>query len=333
MSLQNDFFYWTDTDKYVLYDVNFAHYLGVTESIMLGKLLNLRSYWEKHGGLNEHGEFFTTVPQMEEYTGIKEKAQRAAMKKLEAKGIIKVTARGLPAKRYFYISMEGLQAAAAEARDFVQNKIRQNGGTDNGAAEQPKNAANPQSNQIRQNGGTVSDETAEQYPPFEASNTNINTNINTNKKREEEEEEAAIGQLVYFLVSKGHEKADAKAFAERAAIKGLLDADRDLVLEAIRRAYEDFLAEKCDMPYYYAVKKLENLQKARKAVANVRPLDKQTAGRKKAIRTERLPEWYGKEDKPKERTPEEQEALERDAEALRARLLSRKERRQQNKQD
>lgn len=72
--------------------------------MILGELASEYDYWSKAKGLTEDGYFFSTIENIEDKTTLSEHKQRKALKTLEEHGLIKVSVRGMPAKRYVKIN-------------------------------------------------------------------------------------------------------------------------------------------------------------------------------------------------------------------------------------
>lgn len=83
---------------------------GVDEAIILGELASEYEYWKKRGELDESGHFFSTIENIEENTGIKEKKQRTILNSLKEQGLVDIKLKGLPAKRYIRLNDEKLVA-------------------------------------------------------------------------------------------------------------------------------------------------------------------------------------------------------------------------------
>ena len=107
-------------DNYIVVNKDLIRLVGLTEAVIFGELASEYVYWEKQGGLDDEGYFYSTIDNIENNTGINEKHQREAIKNLENIGILKSKRKGLPAKRYIKINVEAVE------RMF---KFVQNGGT------------------------------------------------------------------------------------------------------------------------------------------------------------------------------------------------------------
>lgn len=93
-----------------------AREFGLEAAAFLGELASTQVYWESRGELNEDGMFFETAEQIEENTTLTAYQQGKASKVLESAGLIKTTRKGVPAKKYFAVDSDGLNA-------FFKNKF------------------------------------------------------------------------------------------------------------------------------------------------------------------------------------------------------------------
>ena len=137
------------------------------------------------------------------------------------------------------------------------------------------------------------------------SGTNSNSfNINSFYKEEEEEEKVSPSELVSFLIGKDITLDNALKFETRLLEKGLEGFTYEQVLDAIEWSLYQFLEDKCDEPYIYAVGRLQRVLDGKvKSIAN-KPKNKTT--KKKPVRTKKLPEWFDQEEN-KEKLPAEPE--------------------------
>lgn len=111
---------------------------GLDEAIMLGELASEFEYWQEQGRLDEDNFFFSTVENIEDNTGIKEKRQRAILNNLKEKGVVEMKLKGLPAKRYIKIN-------EAQLVSILMNNSGETSGTrtaETAELEQPIGAGN-----------------------------------------------------------------------------------------------------------------------------------------------------------------------------------------------
>ena len=80
-----------------------AHAIGVQETIIYQSLLIKRSYYAERDMLIEGCWFFSTVPDLEESTGLSEKRQARCIARLIELGLIETKKDGAPIKRFFRI--------------------------------------------------------------------------------------------------------------------------------------------------------------------------------------------------------------------------------------
>lgn len=84
---------------------NLVASLGLYSAIIAIELATKQEFYKKVNRLNKFGEFYYTVECLEEATGVKSKAQSAAIKDLKTKEfILSVKNRNTPQKRYFLLS-------------------------------------------------------------------------------------------------------------------------------------------------------------------------------------------------------------------------------------
>ena len=85
------------------YNRPIAHALGLGAAVVYAALINKQVYYEQHNMLDEDGFFYSTIADLEESTTLTKRQQRAAIKVLIDKGLIKRKRCGMPAKRYFRV--------------------------------------------------------------------------------------------------------------------------------------------------------------------------------------------------------------------------------------
>lgn len=167
------------SDSFITVNRNIAFSLGLDEAIILGELASEHNYYSINGGLQPDGSFYSTVQNIEERTTIKEKRQRAALKNLSNSGIITITVKGLPARRYIKINEEVVAAM------FLNNNSR--------------------------NDGDSSAEMAEVATPNGQGNNNItnnNSNNDTETKREESKTARRQPKASFDALIKQYSKGD-----------------------------------------------------------------------------------------------------------------------------
>lgn len=77
--------------------------LGLVAAAIYTELVRDYLYYEKKGELTADGEFFCTEKTIEKEMGLKDDAQKRALRKLEDLGLIEVKLKGIPRKRYITI--------------------------------------------------------------------------------------------------------------------------------------------------------------------------------------------------------------------------------------
>lgn len=86
----------------------FIRRFNLNTAIMLSEIYSEYTYWNKRGGLQSGGWFFSTIENMHSNTGLSKHQQLVACKELESYGIIKIKYHGMPKKRYFKIDMDAI---------------------------------------------------------------------------------------------------------------------------------------------------------------------------------------------------------------------------------
>ena len=86
----------------------FIRRFNLNTAIMLSEIYSEYTYWNKRGGLQSGGWFFSTIENMHSNTGLSKHQQLVACKELESYGIIKIKYQGMPKKRYFKIDMNAI---------------------------------------------------------------------------------------------------------------------------------------------------------------------------------------------------------------------------------
>ena len=126
------------SDAFITLNKEMIKAVGLEEAIMLGELASEYDYWQKRDGLTEDGYFFTTVENVEDKTTLSDYKQRKCLKNLQEVGLISVSIRGIPAKRYVKLDEEkignifknkdskNLRASSKEIKELVPEKLESN---------------------------------------------------------------------------------------------------------------------------------------------------------------------------------------------------------------
>lgn len=86
-----------------------AHYIGLNESIILGELASEWDYYNEMEQLEPDGYFYVTVEKLWLNTTIKEDLQRKVLKNLENYGIVEISYRGIPRKRFIKLNEQAIE--------------------------------------------------------------------------------------------------------------------------------------------------------------------------------------------------------------------------------
>ncbi|MEH7442768.1 hypothetical protein V7201_10730 [Bacillus sp. JJ1122] len=113
----------------IVVNKNLVHAIGIDAAILYSELISKQEYFQDRDQLTDDGYFFNTVDNIKLDTGLGEKPQRAAIKKLESLGLIRTDKRGLPAKRYFKVipdekNITRILLAGREQRLALENDLK-----------------------------------------------------------------------------------------------------------------------------------------------------------------------------------------------------------------
>ena len=109
VEIHRDSAYWEigldalDMKNYVAVNYTLIRKYGLHAAVMIGELASEARYWKEKGKLEE-GWFFSTVENVEKYTGLNAYFQRETLKTLQEIGIVEVKYSGLPRKRYVRVN-------------------------------------------------------------------------------------------------------------------------------------------------------------------------------------------------------------------------------------
>lgn len=112
-------------DNFNMYNKTLARNLGLNEAVIIGLLrVKFKQYYTNStlkyfDGNLQKPYFYCTREHIEKETGLKEYAQRSAMKTLVDAGILEIRKEGLPAKNYYYIDAQALL-------DYMEDKCLEN---------------------------------------------------------------------------------------------------------------------------------------------------------------------------------------------------------------
>lgn len=159
--------------------------LGLDEAVLLGELASEYAYWHEQNKL-DGGWFYSTVENVEKNTTLKKNRQATALKNLQKIGIIEVTRKGLPAKRYIKINEEKIL-------DVLSNKKLKN------STSEPEKLEKSTVPSVDENRPTSRTENGQLDIPKSAINKNnrikINNNIKKESKVKREEEKKLIEKV------------------------------------------------------------------------------------------------------------------------------------------
>lgn len=96
------------SDAFITLNKEIIKAVGLEEAIMLGELASEYDYWQKRQGLTDDGYFFSTVENVEDKTTLSDYKQRRCLKNLQELGLVSVSVRGIPAKRYIKLDEQNI---------------------------------------------------------------------------------------------------------------------------------------------------------------------------------------------------------------------------------
>lgn len=94
--------------NYIALNKTLMQEYGLHEAILLGELASEYEYWEAQGQITDDGYFYSTVENVKENTTLSDSQQRKAIASLKKKGVLDVSLKGIPAKRFFKINENAL---------------------------------------------------------------------------------------------------------------------------------------------------------------------------------------------------------------------------------
>ena len=109
------------SSNFIVVNKSLAREIGLIESVVLGELASEYDHWKATGNLDD-GYFYSTVDNLSDNTTLSKYQQKTALDNLKEKGIIEVTVKGLPAKRYIKINEE-------QVEKLLNNKLSKNSPT------------------------------------------------------------------------------------------------------------------------------------------------------------------------------------------------------------
>lgn len=105
--------YWTlglqflDSGNYIAVNRTIIRVVGLHEAVILGELASEAMQWANEGRI-EDGWFYIKCEKLEYKTSLSAHYQREALKRLEDLGIIEISYKGIPRKRYIRINFAAL---------------------------------------------------------------------------------------------------------------------------------------------------------------------------------------------------------------------------------
>jgi len=152
--------------KYIIVNKDLIKILGLYEAIIIGELCAQYTYWESTNQLVENEYFYATREKIEKQTGINAHYQRAAMKVLEEKGILKSKRMGIPCKKYYKINEDSLIYYLKKAKLIEDSPV--------------VHEVNDKEETGCMSSNTVPE--LQEENPVEINNNNINNKINNNEE-------------------------------------------------------------------------------------------------------------------------------------------------------
>lgn len=94
--------------NFIVVNKDVAKAIGLDEAIMLGELASEYAYWDNRDELTDDGYFYSTIENVEENTTFSQYKQQKSIEKLADAGLLYVSRRGLPAKRYIKLREDNI---------------------------------------------------------------------------------------------------------------------------------------------------------------------------------------------------------------------------------
>ncbi len=151
-SLINDIFQILNPDNTMTFNRFIAHAIGTKETIILFALISKMNYYRSRNMLDADGFFYATALDIQESTTFTQRQQESAIANLVEQGLIETVRKGIPAKKYFRISMDIELFRVIIAKGEAIAKALRSG-------QKPEK---PLNNQFRQNVETRDDEMSKQ---------------------------------------------------------------------------------------------------------------------------------------------------------------------------
>lgn len=105
-----------DFSNYIAVNRTLIRRYGLVEAVLLGEIASEARYWLQRDEL-EDGWFYSTVDNIESATGLNDYHQRGALKRLQELGLVEITYKGLPRKRYLRLDAERLLQAMEQVNE------------------------------------------------------------------------------------------------------------------------------------------------------------------------------------------------------------------------
>lgn len=130
------------SDSMVTHSKLIAHAIGLNEAVAYASLIAKSAYYERNNLLDDDGYFYCTINDLQESTALTRDQQEKVIKKLVKLGLISYKRKGLPAKRFFKLTVdvdkvkEIIDIGIKKSNELKQYKCKQH--TANKIAENPQ---------------------------------------------------------------------------------------------------------------------------------------------------------------------------------------------------
>ena len=117
-----------DFRNYVAVNRVLIKQFGLNAAVLIGELASEARYWLSRNELDD-GWFYSTVENVEEQTGLTAYLQREALKVLQDNGMVEITYKGLPRKRYVRVHadkvLEAMESQMPDASTTRDKELKQ----------------------------------------------------------------------------------------------------------------------------------------------------------------------------------------------------------------
>ena len=142
--------------------------LGLNCAVLIGELCSEYNYYSENNQLTNKEWFYSTVPNIEENTGLNKYFQEESIKILKKHNIIETKVMGMPSKRYFRINFAEIEKIFKNANKNTKNtkKMPKNQGSNIVATKEANQSPPRKQHSCHQGSNTVATKEATQSPAW-----------------------------------------------------------------------------------------------------------------------------------------------------------------------